>query len=229
MSEQSAAWKYSFGLLFVLMAMLLAFTAPASANSGDFVLAIKSHVGHANGEPLVIPDCKGSRLKIKPCGRVSRSWLKHLNSRVHAFADAYRAAGNQDAVVSATLHCGSGMYSPRKTRQGTRKSRHSYAEACDGNKISVNGKTFDYQRAVNEPKSSDRRFFVAFLDAWGTIGPGCMPDKNYTVLGVNVGCRPIVADNCGVIDWRERGKNTQYGKTYHLSYCIYTDPARAYE
>jgi len=212
------------------LVIVMAFSPPSMASAGgDFRLAIKSLAGKANGEQLVIPDCAASRLKISPCGKIARSLLKHLNSRAHAFALGYQAAGYSDAVVSAVLDCGQGIYNPRRSRGGIRNSRHAYAEACDGDKISVNGHTFHYTRAVHNPSSPDRRFFVAFLDAWGTVGPGCIPAKGYAVAGFKVGCRPVMMDNCGVIDWRERGSRSQYASTYHLSYCLYSDPNRAYE
>ncbi len=109
------------------------------------------------------------------------------------------------------------------------RSRHAYGEACDGNSVRVNKVAFRYRHAVTDKASPDRLFFVELLDAWGEVGPGCVPEKGYTVFGVEIGCRPILADNCGVIDWRERGARSQYGHTYHLSYCYYSDPERAYE
>ena len=226
MIQQTVAWGRALGLT---SAIAVALACASMANASDFGLSIKSRAGHANGEPMVLPDCAGSKLKISPCRRVARSWLKYLNSRAHAFALGYQAAGYGDAIVSAVLDCSAGIYNPRKTRNGIRNSRHAYGEACDGNKITVNDQTFSYVQAVYDAESPDRRFFVAFLDAWGTVGPGCLPDKNYVVMGVNVGCRPVKADNCGVIDWRERGKDSQYGSTYHLSYCLYSNSNRAYE
>ncbi len=211
-----------------VLALLLAAAAACQA-AGGLHLKVRSSAGYANGEPLVMADCAGSSLKIKPCSRVARSWLNHLNSRAHAFGDAYRAAGFSDPVTSATLGCEAGIYSPRKTRQGNRNSRHAYGEACDGSAVWVNGRQFDYRAAVRNAGSIDRKFFVSFLDAWGEIGPGCVPQKGYTVFGVEVGCRPIMSDNCGVIDWRERGPKSQYASTYHLSFCLYTNVERAYE
>ncbi len=210
---------------FLFAPLVSVFPAPADS----LHLAIKSDAGYASGEPLALPDCANSSLKIKPCGRVAKSWLTHLNSRADAFVAAYRAAGHDDEVTSAILGCGAGIYNPRKTRKGIRNSRHAYAEACDGSKIEVNGVKFSYRRAVRDATGADRKFFVTFLDAWGEVGPGCVPEKGYHVFGVEIGCRPVMADNCGVIDWRERGAKSQYGNTYHLSFCLYTDTQRAYE
>lgn len=211
-------------------AISLAIAMLASASSAaDLRLRILRTAGTANGEVLVIPDCATSPLKISPCSRVARSWVNHLNSRAVIFVDAYRAAGYSDAVTSVKLSCSAGILAKRKTRKGQRNSRHAYGEACDGNAVTVNGVKFSYRRAVTDAGSKDRKFFVTFLDGWGDVGPGCLPDKDYEVMGVQVGCRPILADNCGVIDWRERGPKSQYGFTYHLSYCFYSDPERAYE
>ncbi len=227
MMKQGSAHKFYLSLAFVITALL---PSKVLANLGDdFRLAIHSYAGDANGEQLVQPDCARSKLKIKPCSRVARSFLKHMNTRAHAFALGYRAAGYEDAVVSAVLDCGKGIYNPRKTRDGIRNSRHAYAEACDGSVVRVNGRTFSYRRAVHKPESPDRRFFVAFLDAWSTTGPGCVPQRGYQIAGVKIDCRPVMIDNCGVIDWRERGRRSQYASTYHLSFCRYIDPARAYE
>jgi len=211
----------------IFIAALLSFQAVARA--GDFRLAIHSYAGDANGEQLVQPDCARSKLKIKPCARVARSLLKHMNSRAHAFAMGYRAAGYTDVISVAVLDCSAGIYNPRKTRSGKRNSRHAYAEACDGSAVRVNNRTFSYRRAVNNPASPDRRFFVAFLNAWGTTGPGCIPQPGYKIAGIKIGCRPVFMDNCGVIDWRERGRRSQYGSTYHLSFCRYISVTRAYE
>jgi len=224
------AWQLTGRLaarLFLSAVVSLVFIASASADR--LRLGARSSAGYASGEALVQPDCANSNLKIKPCGRVARSWLNHLNSRAHAFAAAYRAAGYGDNVASATLGCGAGIYNPRKTRKGIRNSRHAYAEACDGSMVRVNGIKFSYRKAVRQAGSPDRKFFVSLLDAWGEVGPGCVPEKGYHVFGVEIGCRPVMADNCGVIDWRERGAKSQYGSTYHLSFCLYTNTQRAYE
>lgn len=199
------------------------------SKAADLVLKIAGDGGTANGEPLVLPDCASSNLRIVPCRRVARSWLKHLNSKADAFVQAYRAAGHDDEVTGVVLDCSAGIYSNRKTRRGIRKSRHAYGEACDGNSVQVNDVRFRYRHAVTYKGSPDRLFFVALLDAWGQSGPGCVPEKGYKLFGVEIGCRPILADNCGVIDWRERGAKSQYGRTYHLSYCRYGDAERAYE
>lgn len=197
--------------------------------AADLVLKVARDAGATNGEPLVLPDCANSNLRIAPCQPVARSWLEHLNSRAEAFVKAYHAAGHDDDVTSVVLDCSKGIYSNRMTRRGMRKSRHAYSEACDGNYIQVNDNRFRYRRAVTDKLSTDRLFFVKFLDAWGTPGPGCVPERGYKVFGIEIGCRPILADNCGVIDWRERGARGQYGRTYHLSYCHYGDAQRAYE
>ncbi|MGI9522242.1 MAG: hypothetical protein ACR2PG_11390 [Hyphomicrobiaceae bacterium] len=220
-------------LIFIRMHLLILAisTATPSSHAWGTVLKLAESrtAGTAYGQTLVIPDCGGSNLKISPCQRVARSWLNHLNARASAFAKAFSAAGHDRVVTHAVLDCSAGILADRKTRRGMRRSRHAYGEACDGSFITVNNIRFEYRRAVLDKNSSDRRFFVAFLDAWADIGPGCVPEKGYQVLGVAVHCRPIVADNCGVIDWRERGIRSQYGRTYHLSYCYYTDPKRAYE
>ena len=197
--------------------------------ASELSLQKAGRAGIANGERLVMPDCAGSTLKIAPCQRVAETWLAHLNSRAQGFVDAYRAAGYEDEVTTAVLDCSAGIYSNRKTRLGVRKSRHAYGEACDGSAVTVNGTKFSYRRAVVDPDSVDRRFFVSFLDSWGEIGPGCVPERGFVFMGVRTDCRPVLADNCGVIDWRERGAKSQYGSTYHLSYCYYTDTERAYE
>ncbi len=213
---------------------LLAFAtwpAHASEASGpiELVLKVARPAGEANGEPLVLPDCVGSALKISPCQLVAATWLAHLNSRAQTFVNAYRAAGYEDEVTSATLDCSLGILNSRMTRDGTRISRHAFGEACDGNAVRINDVTFSYRRAVTDENSVDRRFFVAFLDGWGELGPGCIPEKGYTIFGSRVDCRPVMVDNCGVIDWRERGANSQYGATYHLSFCQYSNFERGYE
>ena len=206
---------------------LFAFANMAGAQS--LSLKIAGSAGYANGERLVKPDCAGSAVRIKPCGRVAATWVRHLNSRIGAFISGYRAAGYSDQVTSIILDCSSGILADRATRKGQRKSRHAYGEACDGSFVTVNSVKFAYRRAVRKKRSKDRKFFLAFLDGWGDIGPGCRPKKGASILGYNVGCELIPVDNCGVIDWRERGRLSQYGSTYHLSYCYYTDPLRAYE
>ncbi len=199
------------------------------ASGAELVLRSLQPAGSANGEPQVLPDCANSALKISPCQRVAKSWLRHLNGRAPAFVNAFRAAGYKDKVHIVVLDCSAGIFNNRKTIGGYRNSRHAYGEACDGSFVRVNAITFRYRKAVTDKESQDRRFFVAFLDGWGDLGPGCIPEKGYKVLGLNVGCRPILVDNCGVIDWRERGPRSQYGSTYHLSFCNYANPARAYE
>lgn len=213
----------------VCIALFINFIFSIALFASDLNLKERIAPGFANGAPQVIPDCANSNLKIAPCHRIARSWIRHLNSRAGAFVAAYRAAGYRDQVRSAVLDCSSGIFNNRKSREGTRNSRHAYGEACDGSYVKVNGVTFSYRRAVTNPGSKDRTFFVSFLDGWGTPGPGCIPDKNYRVLGMKVGCRPVVSDNCGVIDWRERGAAGPYGHTYHLSYCNYGNLERAYE
>lgn len=220
-------WQSVIAQTCTLAAALIMLTLPAL--SAELRMRILRTAGVANGETLVIPDCATSPLTISPCSRVARSWVKHLNSRAIAFADGYRAAGFSDAITSVKLDCSSGILARRKTRKGQRKSRHAYGEACDGNAVTINGTKFSYRRAVTDAGSRDRKFFVTFLDGWGDVGPGCVPDKDYEVMGMQVGCRPVLADNCGVIDWRERGRRSQYAHTYHLSYCFYSDPERAYE
>lgn len=210
-------------------AMAIAGAAEPDAAPVELSLKVASEAGDANGEPLVLPDCANSALKIAPCQRVAASWLAHLNSRTQIFVDAYRAAGYEDDVTSVVLDCSLGIFNNRKTRAGTRISRHAYAEACDGNAVQVNDVTFNYRRAVRDEASQDRAFFITFLDGWGEIGPGCVPEKGYKLWGQDIGCRPILADNCGVIDWRERGTNSQYSSTYHLSFCQYSNFERAYE
>lgn len=191
-------------------------------------LKIAGKAGQARGEPLVRPDCEASNLKIYPCQPVAATWLNHLNSRGFAFQAGFAASGQPGVVTSAVLDCSLGIRNDRTTRSGGRFSRHAYGEACDGDKVTVNGITFDYRRAVRDAESPDRAFFVAFLDNWGVTGPGCDPRKPITLMGWKLNCTPIV-DNCGVIDWRERGARSQYGKSYHLSYCYLTDFKRAYE
>lgn len=215
-------------VLFLTGCCAVFWAGSGSTQAKELVLKEARSAGAANGEPLVIPDCAGSALKIKPCQRVARTWLAHLNSRAQAFVNAYRAAGYQDPVNSVTLDCSLGIYNPRRSRLGVRKSRHAFAEACDGNSVWINDVHFPYREAVKQP-GPIRRFYVTLLDAWGETGPGCIPEKGYTVMGIQLDCRPIPFDNCGVIDWRERGANSQYGHSYHLSYCYYTDPERAYE
>lgn len=217
-----------FASLICLFVALSVSRASISANV-ELVLTVAAKAADANGEPLVMPDCENSALMISPCQRVAASWLAHLNERAYVFIDAYRAAGHEEEVASAVLDCSAGIYSPRMTREGIRLSRHAFGEACDGNFIRVNDVTFSYRRAVRDETSPDRAFFVAFLDGWGDVGPGCVPEKGYTILGNEIGCRPVMADNCGVIDWRERGMDSQYARTYHLSFCQYSDFERAYE
>lgn len=217
---------------FVFAAFLileLAVCRAVMSSTVELVLNIAGEAGDANGEPLVMPDCENSALKIAPCQRVAASWLTHLNERAYVFVDAFRAAGYEDEVTGVVLDCSLGIYSERKTREGVRWSRHAFAEACDGNSVRVNDVTFSYRRAVRDETSEDRAFFVTFLDGWADVGPGCIPEKGYTILGNDIGCRPVMADNCGVIDWRERGANSQYASTYHLSFCQYSDFERAYE
>ncbi len=209
--------------------VLAVLAAASTARATDLRLLAGRPAGTANGQALVMPDCQSSSLKIAPCQRVARSWLDHLNARADAFVDAYRAAGYHGPVTSVVLDCSSGILNNRRTRKGQRTSRHGYGEACDGNQVRVNDVTFRYRRAVTDKGSADRRFFQSLLDAWGEVGPGCVPSRGYIMMGMNVGCKPVLLDNCGVIDWRERGSNSQYGHTYHLSFCYYTDPQRAYE
>jgi hypothetical protein len=209
--------------------LLLAVSRAVTSSTAELVLNIARDAGDANGQPLVTPDCENSALKISPCQPVAATWLAHLNARAYVFADAFRAAGHEDAVTGAVLDCSLGIYYGRLTRDGTRWSRHAFAEACDGNFVQINEVRFDYRRAVRDEASADRAFFVAFLDGWGDVGPGCIPEKGYTILGNDIGCRPVMADNCGVIDWRERGADSQYASTYHLSFCQYSDFERAYE
>jgi hypothetical protein len=226
MKNRSFRRWLAFAAFFIL---LLAVSRTVISSSVELVLNSAGEAGDANGEPLVMPDCGNSALKIAPCQRVAATWLAHLNARAYVFVDAFRAAGYEDEVTSAVLDCKLGIYSGRKTRDGTRWSRHAFAEACDGNYVQVNDVRFDYRRAVRDEASADRAFFVAFLDGWADVGPGCIPEKGYTILGSDFGCRPVMADNCGVIDWRERGANSQYASTYHLSFCQYSDFERAYE
>jgi hypothetical protein len=218
--------SFVFIAFFVL---LLAVSRAAISSTAELVLTIAGEAGDANGELLVKPACENSALKISPCQPVAASWLAHLNERAYIFVDAYRAAGHEGEVTGAVLDCSLGMFSDRMTREGIRMSRHAFAEACDGNFVRVNDVTFSYRRAVRDDASADRAFFVTFLDGWGDVGPGCIPEKGYTILGNEIGCRPVMADNCGVIDWRERGMNSQYANTYHLSFCQYSDFDRAYE
>lgn len=199
------------------------------AEAQSLELKVAGRAGYANGERLVKPDCANSTVRITPCGRVAATWVRHLNSRIGAFISGYRAAGFTDPVTRIVLDCSSGIFADRPTRKGQRKSRHAYGEACDGRFVQVNSVRFEYRRAVRRRRGNDRKFFLAFLDGWGDIGPGCRPKKGAKILGYDVGCELIPVDNCGVIDWRERGRLSQYGSTYHLSYCYYTDPARAYE
>jgi len=204
---------------------------PAAAEDAEvpeLVLKVAAEAGEAYGEALVKPDCAGSALTIAPSLVVAQSWLDYLNSRVPAFEAGYAAAGYTEPVTSARLGCRLGIGADRMTRSGNRRSRHAYYEACDGNRVSVNGAVFDYRRAVRQPDSPDRAFFVAFLDNWGVLAPGCDPRTPSTFMGWDLNCTPII-DNCGVIDWRERGANSQYGQSYHLSYCYLTDPERSYE
>lgn len=222
-----AVFLASFCMTLAFVGALFAFGSLAEAQS--LSLRVSGGAGNANGEPLVKPDCAGSNVRIKPCGRVAASWVRHLNSGIGAFISGYRAAGYTDQVTSIELGCGAGILANRATRKGQRKSRHAYGEACDGSKVRVNSVTFNYRTAVRKKRSVDRKFFIAFLDGWGDIGPGCRPKKGGKIFGYNVGCELIPVDNCGVIDWRERGRFSQYGSTYHLSYCFYTDPVRAYE
>ncbi|MBX2806560.1 MAG: hypothetical protein KTR19_11360 [Hyphomicrobiales bacterium] len=209
--------------------VLIAIGSAVLSSTVELALGSGGGAGNANGEPLVMPDCENSAVKISPCQRVAASWLAHLNARAYAFVDAFRSAGYEDDVTNVVLDCSLGVLSRRKTRDGGRWSRHAFAEACDGNRVRVNDVTFSYRRAVRDETSVDRAFFVTFLDGWADVGPGCIPEKGYTILGNEIGCRPIMADNCGVIDWRERGANSQYGSTYHLSFCQYSDFERAYE
>lgn len=215
--------------ILALLPLPVLFISAQTSEPVDLTLKIAREAGEANGQPLVQPDCDNSALRIRPCQRVAATWLAHLNSRAQAFIDAYRAAGHEDDVVSIVLDCSLGMLNNRRTRAGVRTSRHAYAEACDGNAVVVNDIAFSYRRAARDEESVDHKFFTVFLDGWGEVGPGCIPEKGYTIFGNDIGCRPVWADNCGVIDWRERGPGSQYGMTYHLSFCQYSDLERAYE
>ncbi|MEM8974883.1 MAG: hypothetical protein AAGD43_22720 [Pseudomonadota bacterium] len=222
-----ALMQISFSVIMAAAGALISTTSASGAQS--LSLKVAGRAGHANGERLVKPDCANSTVRITPCGRVAATWVRHLNSRIGAFISGYRAAGYTDEVTSILLDCSSGIYSDRATRKGQRKSRHAFGEACDGNFVRINSVTFEYRTAVRKRRSQERKFFIAFLDGWGDIGPGCRPKKGAKIFGYDVGCELIPVDNCGVIDWRERGRLSQYGSTYHLSYCYYTDPLRAYE
>lgn len=220
--------RFDCGSLTLLSAALILALSVGPVSGTELMLASAGSAGTARGEPLVRPDCANSPLKIDPCQPVAQTWLDHLNSRGYAFQAGFAAAGHTGVVTSAVLDCSFGIRNNRTTRLGGRWSRHAYAEACDGDKVTVNGVTFDYQRAVRDAASPDRAFFVAFLDNWGMTGPGCDPRQPTTIMGWEINCTPIV-DNCGVIDWRERGVKSQYGQSYHLSYCYLTDLERAYE
>jgi hypothetical protein len=162
--------------------LLLAISRTVVSSTAELVLTIAGEAGDANDEPLVTPDCENSTLKISPCQPVAATWLAHLNARAHIFADAFRAAGHEGEVTGAVLDCSLGISYGRKTRDGTRWSRHAFAEACDGTFVQVNDVRFDYRRAVRDEASADRAFFVAFLDGWGDVGPGCIPEKGYKIL-----------------------------------------------
>ena len=211
---------------------MLAFSLllPTFAQAGELELVVSRSAGTVNNQPLVVPDCANSTLKIAPCQRVAQSWVDHLNARAGAFVAGYRAAGFTDDVTSVTLDCSAGIIAKRKTRKGKRNSRHAYGEACDGKSVTVNGTTFQYRRAVTDEASPDRRFFTVMLDGWGDVGPGCIPEKGYVVMGFEFGCRPVLVDNCGVIDWRERGAQKPVRPApITCRICLYTDPERAYE
>lgn len=164
-------------------------------------------------EPQIRPDCKNSNLRIRPCQQISAHLWTWINTYgVSAIRQAYFASGFTDEVKQATLFCNSGIYQPKKTYK--RWSQHSFRRACDGNKIKVNGTTFTYKgHRLENPRSRDDRFFVAFLDTWGTFGPG---------LNVRTGTLSIDF-NRGVRDCREDKRHCRH---YHISKpcyaCIFT-------
>ncbi len=162
-------------------------------------------------EPQVVPDCKNSRIKIQPCQKISENLWRWINSHgASAIETAYYESGHTDPVKSATIYCNSGIYNQKRISGRKRWSQHSYRRACDGNRIRVNGKMFTYKgKGVRRPKTTHDRFFISFLDNWGTVG-----------LGLNVRSAFYFLDfNRGVRDCREDNRHCYH---YHLSKPCYT-------
>lgn len=167
-------------------------------------------------EPQVRLNCKASKIKIKPCQQISENLWRWINSHGYLAIEAgYRAAGYKDTVKSAVIYCNQGIYNRKKivSKRRTRRrrwSQHSYRRACDGNKITVNGVTFTYKGSgVKKPRTTSDKFFVSFLNNWGTVG-----------LGYKVKSALYLMDfNRGVRDCREDARHCYH---YHLSKPCYT-------
>lgn len=194
----------------------------AALGKGDWLggieLKILREVAPLHGEPQVIPDCADSDLQLAPCQQLSERFVDWLNRSNECFADGLHAAtGERDRVTRATLHCEDGIVGSGTTAGGY-KRQHVFRRACDGRTVQVNGQRFHYLTAVRDANSRDRRFFVAFLDCWGTAG-----------VGADAAGRLTWDANRGVRDWRE--DPARHSDHYHLSRpCLpWTCGGMAYE
>ena len=172
---------------------------------------MKDKLPPLHGEAQVRLDCASSSLRLEPCENISRYLWQWINDRATCINAAYSAALTREvAAQAATIFCDLGVYSDRRTRPGGRWSQHRYRRACDGNRIIVDAKQFNYLEAVDADRSGARgksphyRFFTAFLDCWGTPGLGTRPSGGLTF-----------DFNRGVRDWRE--DPVQHSQHYHLS------------
>ncbi len=200
--------KWLFASLLILAVII--YNLPWAGN----YIKIKSHAApiciKLYCEPQIIPDCKNSLIKLQPCQQISKHFWSWINSHgFNAIRKAFRAAGHNEIITSATIYCNKGIYN-KKRILGKRWSQHSFRRACDGNRIKVNNIIFKYRGyGVQRPKNKHDRFFVTFLDNWGTIG-----------FGVNVRSTFALIDfNRGVRDCRE---DTRHCAHYHISKPCYS-------
>jgi hypothetical protein len=198
-------------IILSLLSLVVVLLPNASLAESLVLKRMARSVPALHGEPQVITDCSANSLRIRPCVPISRSLWHWVNSKAHCFSAAFAVAERRRARArTATLSCEKGIHSERRTRSGGRWSQHRYRRACDGDYILVNSIRFKYQDAVRAARSKNARsnrhyrFFVAFLDCWGTPGLGTAPDGS------------VVFDaNRGLRDWRE--DPAQHSGHFHLS------------
>jgi hypothetical protein len=194
--------------------VVLCFTMLLPTAHGDNELKLNkaaNDLKSLHGEPQVRLDCASSNFRIEPCENISRDLWQWFNDRAYCISAAYSAALEREvSAQAATIFCDIGVHSDRRTRPGGRWSQHRYRRACDGNRIVVDSRQFNYLEAVEADRSHAKaknlhyRFFTTFLDCWGTLGLGIRPDGGLTI-----------DFNRGVRDWREDPE--QHSQHYHLS------------